>query len=98
PPRSTLSPYTTLFRSRVRARTLHEYRGMVRRYIKEPPEGAPPLGAIQLHRLTPQAFEGLYQFLWKEQGLAPRTLQYLHTVLRQRSEEHTSELQSRENL
>lgn len=68
---------------KVRARTLHEYRGMVRRYIEEPPEGAPPIGAIPLHRLTPAAFSGLYTFLWKDHGLAPRTLQYLHTVLRQ---------------
>ncbi len=68
---------------KLRARTLHEYRGMVKRYIEKPPEGAPPIGAIPLHRLTPAAFSGLYAFLWKEHGLAPRTLQYLHTVLRQ---------------
>jgi integrase len=68
---------------RVRARTLHDYRGMIRRYIQEPPEGAPPIGKIRLHHLQGGAFEELYAHLWREEGLSPRTLQYLHTILRQ---------------
>lgn len=68
---------------RVRARTLHDYRGIVRRYIEDPPEGTPPIGKIRLDRLTPEAFQALYSHLWKEEGLSPRTLQYLHAVLRQ---------------
>ena len=68
---------------RVRARTLHDYQGMIRRYVQEPPEGAPPIGKIRLHRLQGGAFEELYAHLWREEGLSPRTLQYLHTILRQ---------------
>src|SRR5436309_8779678 len=60
PPRSTLFPYTTLFRSRPR-------RGLVRLKRLEIPVGS-PLGASAT---------------WPS---------------RTRSEEHTSELQSRENL
>lgn len=66
----------------VRARTIHDYRGIVRRWIKDPPEGAPPLGAIRLDRLSPEAFEALYTWM-REQGRAPRTIQYVHVVLRQ---------------
>lgn len=68
---------------RIRARTLYDYRGIIKRYIQAPPAGAPPIGSIRLDRLTPAAFEALYAFYWKEAGLAPRTIQYLHTILRQ---------------
>jgi len=67
----------------VRARTIHDYRGIVRRYVQKPPKGAPRIGTVRLNRLTPHAFEGLYRWLWKEKGLSPRTIQYLHSVLRQ---------------
>ncbi|MEX2532083.1 MAG: tyrosine-type recombinase/integrase [Gemmatimonadota bacterium] len=88
PSKEPLSKYLTRWldtvkEGRVRARTLHDYRGMVRRYVQEPPEGAPPIGKIRLDRLTGSAFEALYSYLWKEQGLSPRTLQYLHSILRQ---------------
>lgn len=68
---------------RVRDRTLHDYRGMLRRYVEHPPEGAPKIGSVRMHRLTPQAFEELYTFLWAEAGLPPRSVQYLHSILRQ---------------
>ena len=68
---------------RVRGRTLYDYQGIVRRYITDPPKGTPPIGGIKLHKLTAGAFEGLYDYLWREMHLAPRTVQYLHTVLRQ---------------
>lgn len=68
---------------RVRARTLHDYRGIIRRYVQEPPEGAPPVGKIRLHQLQGAAFEALYAHLWREEELSPRTIQYLHTILRQ---------------
>lgn len=73
----------TVKEGRVRARTLHDYRGMVRRYIEEPPAGAPRIGAIRLDRLAPAAFETLYSFLWRKVGLSPRSLQLLHSILRQ---------------
>ena len=68
---------------RIRARTLHDYRGIIRRYIQESPDGTPPVGKIRLDQLQGGDFEALYAHLWREEGLAPRTLQYLHTILRQ---------------
>lgn len=67
----------------VRARTLEDYTALIRRYVKKPPEGAPPIGSIRMDRLTPAAFEALYTWMWKDQELAPRTIRYLHSVLRQ---------------
>lgn len=62
----------------VRARTLHDYRGMLDRYVMDA-----PIGRVRMDRLQAGAFEGLYTRLWREKGLSPRTLQYLHAVLRQ---------------
>lgn len=67
----------------LRVRTLTDYRSMINRYIRHAPSGAPPLGSIRLDRLTQSAFQTLYSYLWKEQGLSPRTIRYLHTILRQ---------------
>lgn len=67
----------------IRARTIHDYRGIIRRYIETPPAGAPPIGSVPLNLLQPETFEALYAFLRKDAGLAPRTIQYLHTILRQ---------------
>ncbi|MEX2527493.1 MAG: tyrosine-type recombinase/integrase [Gemmatimonadota bacterium] len=88
PSKDPLSRYLTRWldevkEGRVRARTLHDYRGILRRYVQEPPKGAPPIGKIRLDRLTSAAFEALYAHLWKEEELSPRTLQYLHSILRQ---------------
>ena len=68
---------------RIRDRTLHDYRAMIRRYIQEPPDGLPPVGKIRLDQLTGTAFETLYAHLWTEMKLSPRTLQLLHSILRQ---------------
>src|SRR5690349_24172830 len=77
PPRSTLFPYTTLFRSRHEQRTL----GMVRRR-------PPAHGVLDLRDdPVPAAAEGAL-----EPHDRPRRQQV------QRSEEHTSELQSRRDL
>lgn len=84
-------PLTTFLRhwldnvkaGRIRARTLADYRDLLGRFVFEPPEGAPPIGAIRLDRLAGPAFEALYAHLWSERGLSPRSVQYLHTVLRQ---------------
>src|SRR2546429_1210547 len=78
PPRSTLFPYTTLFRSRGRAR-----------HAREVAAGA---GRVEL----PDAFErkapsAAAQWAW--QWVFPAARAYTH-----RSEEHTSELQSRLHL
>src|SRR2546429_837369 len=79
PPRSTLFPSTTLFRSVVNVELLHE------------------LGAMRLHRLGADREarrDGLGGMAFGDQ------LQHLALAHRQRvkSEEHTSELQSRLHL
>src|SRR3712207_8147227 len=74
PPRSTLFPYTTLFRSTAR---LHI---------------APTLGKVRLEKLTAMHLDSLYRAKLKA-GLSPRSVRIVH-----RSEEHTSELQSRQYL
>ncbi|MEX2374378.1 MAG: hypothetical protein WD942_02180, partial [Dehalococcoidia bacterium] len=78
-----LSRWLDAKEGQVRARTIHDYRGMVSRYILAPPEGAPLLAMKKLSRLAPADFDDLYAFLWREMGLSPRTLQFLHAVLRQ---------------
>src|SRR3712207_8020868 len=76
PPRSTLFPYTTLFRSRQRARPASQRRG---------PELAPAVRcATTSSTLNPSHSDGVRQ--------APTPI---HS---RRSEEHTSELQSRQYL
>jgi len=71
----------------VRARTLEDYRRLVRRYVQEPPEALTPtglpLGDLRMDRLRPEHFQELYSLMWRELGLSPRSIQYLHTVLRQ---------------
>src|SRR3989440_5699708 len=80
PPRSTLFPYTTLFRSRLRRGRAHGLLGMSRgvRQLRadrlQPARGAEPRGCAQ--------------------GKPPSVL----GVPAVRSEEHTSELQSRSDL
>src|SRR3712207_9179569 len=94
PPRSTLFPYTTLFRSELKdflkASTLRQI-----------------WNAIQLSQTLPapvaQEFKGtMHQLVSKSAASHPDkiALRYRHKSLsyRERSEEHTSELQSRQYL
>lgn len=68
----------------VRPQTLYDYRRIVRRYLADPPNPeTPPIGKVPLHRLTSEAVQKLYTYLWEDEGLAPRTIRYLHAVLRQ---------------
>lgn len=64
-------------------RTYEDYRGVLRRYIEEPPEGAPRVGKIPLHRLKWEALQELYSFLQESEGLSPRTIRSIHAVIRQ---------------
>src|SRR3712207_8575118 len=73
PPRSTLFPYTTLFRSAIRGG--HQRRG--RRVLRHLRDGDRRAGPVRRVR----------------GGAAD-----LHSRIRMRSEEHTSELQSRQYL
>src|SRR3712207_6850402 len=76
PPRSTLFPYTTLFRSRRRAARGHR---AVQRPLRE--RVGPGLDAVQRHL-----------------GRLPAAGEQPGVLRRRRSEEHTSELQSRQYL
>src|SRR3712207_8890181 len=84
PPRSTLFPYTTLFRSGGRAGGVDaRAAGDEGRALAQPGGGGDERRAPQRHPHAPRG----------GQGGARRT-----GVGRQRSEEHTSELQSRQYL
>src|SRR3712207_7888174 len=74
PPRSTLFPYTTLFRSALPGSDLHQ------------PADAGPVQGLEWR----DAEDALVQVGVEERGL--------DVVPRERSEEHTSELQSRQYL
>src|SRR3989442_7156579 len=79
PPRSTLFPYTTLFRSIVFASTQVECDGLANDLQQD------GFSAVALHGAL-------------SQGLRNRRLMALRSGQVQRSEEHTSELQSRPHL
>src|SRR2546421_6121180 len=82
PPRSTLFPYTTLFRSRM------------------------AVGKVIMieYAVLPTRLIDAFFVSWNtgvndvRQGLAPHALHLVHGNPQQRSEEHTSELQSRSDL
>src|SRR5438445_3146250 len=74
PPRSTLFPYTTLFRSRCAVENLHQAVGIVLIPLLHVPGGVGDAGHVVIGVVL---------------GVTP---------LFQRSEEHTSELQSRQYL
>src|SRR5690349_22338470 len=84
PPRSTLFPYTTLFRSRVRAAAHHHLRH------REP-------GPLRLdhHRRRAAADRSIDEAVAVRADPAHRDE---HVAGLDRSEEHTSELQSRRDL
>src|SRR3712207_8670933 len=79
PPRSTLFPYTTLFRSWVEAKSL--------------------VGTVEDHELVDPTVssETLLYRLFHERGVRVFEGQHVHEECT-RSEEHTSELQSRQYL
>src|SRR3712207_7639731 len=78
PPRSTLFPYTTLFRSGADARVI----GLDRAIIVADRNVDAVLGPFELAHQSPEILLALE----------------LRVILLQRSEEHTSELQSRQYL
>src|SRR3712207_7172389 len=82
PPRSTLFPYTTLFRSLVAHRVHHV--------------GGVESQQARLLDLYPGVGDPLHDHALLGQGLAERLA--LFDPLAHRSEEHTSELQSRQYL
>src|SRR3712207_7430806 len=85
PPRSTLFPYTTLFRSVERSGTLHA------REVN-PGRGDAAAGDGVGERMSTGSGEDTAEDAWAEQRLAEIR------AISLRSEEHTSELQSRQYL
>src|SRR3712207_7693010 len=85
PPRSTLFPYTTLFRSRRRHLEPGEFRRRARTCPQERREHLPDRAPLEIR--------------WTCDGTAHHTLESRGGVFHaDRSEEHTSELQSRQYL
>src|SRR5207249_10503109 len=87
PPRSTLFPYTTLFRSVVVRR--HERRGR-----EDPVE---PFGLVGVQRIARRRHP-LELLRERELAIVGARLEVLEGPVGRRSEEHTSELQSRFDL
>ncbi len=88
PSRELLGPYLERFllnvkKKSLRPRTFSDYMGVLRRYVLEPPPGAPKLGEIRLRDLTVHDIDELYTFLEEKEGLSPQTIRSLHAVLRQ---------------
>src|SRR3712207_7185068 len=86
PPRSTLFPYTTLFRSGLRPAGAHGGERLVARRVEEGDQVAVVGGLVGADVLGDAA------------GLARGHLRLADRVQQRRSEEHTSELQSRQYL
>src|SRR3712207_8955573 len=93
PPRSTLRPYTTLFRSVLREdRSLHPHSG--RDHVES-------LARLLANPMERAGAAGANRGLGLDHLLAPRQMLGKRTDVAQRwprSEEHTSELQSRQYL
>src|SRR3712207_8466484 len=92
PPRSTLFPYTTLFRSRMAVTLTEKAAKHINRYIERRGKG---LGLRFGVRTT--GCSGLaYKLEYVDEAAAEDNVFESHGV--KRSEEHTSELQSRQYL
>jgi integrase len=74
-------------RLELRARTWDDYRGLIRRYMEEPPKGTPLVGQVRLDKLGIGSFDPVYAHMWRAKsegglGLSQRTIKYLHSVIR----------------
>src|SRR5690242_20872258 len=91
PPRSTLFPYTTLFRSK---------QGIQQELLRStPPEGTPAVSPSTAAAITAAGTQGQYEFEKVSAGETfIGTCPDCGSSMEFRSEEHTSELQSHVNL
>src|SRR2546430_15147425 len=94
PPRSTLFPYTTLFRSIGARKRLAPIRVVLSVEGSELRLDAEPGAASRAHRLEPDAIGG--DFALRRDARMRAFMEEDEVV--HRSEEHTSELQSQSNL
>src|SRR5690606_41442843 len=90
PPSPTLFPYTTLFRSREQLSAGRDVRGIKRGYQFDKVE--------MVKFVHPDTSREEHARLIQEAGDVLEALGLPYRILQMRSEEHTSELQSRENL
>src|SRR2546430_17210980 len=94
PPRSTLFPYTTLFRSGIKQLTFLETNFGIE-------DGAGELMPLRLDlvaRFRDEASGTIHAISFRPETLAHKVSRRDNRVLPWRSEEHTSELQSQSNL
>src|SRR2546430_9448116 len=82
PPRSTLFPYTTLFRSKIEAKE-----NMMAKYL-----------LLKHYRSAPASVNDVPMDQWTPEELSAHVQYMQDFAARLRSEEHTSELQSQSNL
>lgn len=67
---------------RIRERTAYDYRRIIERWIREPPEGCIMIGRGKLTDVRPEDLEKLYLFI-ADQGLSSGTIRHVHNVIRQ---------------
>lgn len=88
PTRETFAEYTRRYlddviRGRVRERTYAGYSCVLRRYLEDPPDGAPLIGDVKLTQLHSELLQRLYGWMQWKRGLSPGTIRSLHAVVRQ---------------
>src|SRR3712207_7552583 len=101
PPRSTLFPYTTLFRSGLAVEALRPVEAGVRHRPADPTQVVDDVAAADhQHAVLPQRSErgAELQVVVERLERVDRQLDDRDVGVRERSEEHTSELQSRQYL
>lgn len=76
-----LEEWLTAYAEQVRDVTVYNTRATVNRWVLNPPKGTPPIGSIQLRRITVAAFDRLYRHM-TERGIKPRGVLGLHAALR----------------
>lgn len=76
-----LDQWLTVHAGQVRDVTIYNYRRSLTRWVIQPTNGAPPIGACRLSKLNVQQFDKLYIYM-REAGIQPRGIRYLHSMLK----------------
>src|SRR5258707_8111904 len=96
PPRSTLFPYTTLFRSKMIMQVLFQGSNSSKRKQSYPPSRSRTILSPPYYTLNRRSEEHTSELQSRQYLVCRLLLEKKHCFLR--SEEHTSELQSRQYL